>query len=239
MSGHSKWATIHRKKGLLDEERGKIFRKIAKEIYVAARMTDGNPDHNPALRAVIEKAKSNNMPKDNIQKTIDKAIGNVDGVSYENIRYEGYAQGGVAIMVDTLTDNKNRTASMVRSTFTKNGGNLGTDGSVSYLFERKGVIAIERIIDEDTAMLLSLDNGALDFISTLDSYIIYTDPKDFLNIKEVFEQNGVNDFLTSEITYIATNEVTLDDDTKQKVLNLVSSLEELDDVQEVYYNLSE
>ena len=142
MSGHSKWATIHRKKGLIDAQRGKVFQKLAKEIYVAARGTNGDIDMNPSLRAVVEKAKSNNMPKDNIQKAIDKAVGGGSGEEYESIRYEGYAAGGVAIMVDCLTDNRNRSAMLVRSTLTKHGGNLGTDGSVSYLFKRKGVFMI-------------------------------------------------------------------------------------------------
>ena len=148
MSGHSKWATIHRKKGELDAQRGKLFQKIAKEIYVAAKGTNGDPDSNPALRAVIEKARGNNMPKDNIQKAIDKSVGGQGGEDYEQIRYEGYASGGVALMIDCLTDNRNRTAMLVRSTLTKRGGNLGTDGSVSYLFARKGVIVIDKTITE-------------------------------------------------------------------------------------------
>ena len=143
MSGHSKWATIHRKKGLIDAERGKIFQKLAKEIAVAAKGTNGDPDMNPGLRMVIEKARSNNMPKDNIEKAINKAIGNAGDVNYDSIRYEGYAPHGIALMVDCLTDNKNRTAMLVRSTLTKHGGNLGTDGSVSYMFKRLGVIEIE------------------------------------------------------------------------------------------------
>jgi len=238
MSGHSKWATIHRKKGLLDAERGQLFRKLAKEIYVAARGTDGNPDNNPSLRAVIEKAKSNNMPKDNIQKTIDKAIGNIDGVSYETLRYEGYGAGGVAVMVDCLTDNKNRTASMVRSAFTKNDGNLGTDGSVSYMFTRKGVIVIEKIIDEDTAMMTALDNGAEDFVVNDDSFEIYTDTESFIKVKDAFVELGVNDFITSEITFVANNDIELNDEQAEKVNNLIEALNELDDVQNVYHNLA-
>ena len=146
MSGHSKWATIHRKKGLLDAERGKIFQKIARELYVAAKGTNGDPADNPNLRLVVEKAKSNNMPKDNIQKAIDKAVKSAGGEDYESVRYEGYGPNGVAFMVDCLTDNRNRTAMLVRSTFTKRGGNLGTDGSVSYLFNKKGIININDAI---------------------------------------------------------------------------------------------
>src|SRR5574344_1377807 len=155
MSGHSKWATIHKKKGEADAQRGKVFQKIAKEIYVAAKGTNGNPDDNPNLRAVLEKAKSNNMPKDNIEKAIAKAVGSGASENYESVRYEGYGPGGVAIMIDCLTDNRNRTAMLVRSTLTKRNGNLGTDGSVSYLFERKGVIVTDKSISEDDAMMVS------------------------------------------------------------------------------------
>ena len=239
MSGHSKWAKIHRAKGAADQERGKLFQKIAKELYVAARGTDGNIDTNPSLRMVVEKAKSNNMPKDKIKAAIDKATKSAGGEDYEQIRYEGYGPSGVAFMVDCLTDNRNRTASFVRSTFTKRGGNLGTDGSVSYLFERRGVIVTDKIIDEDTAMMVALDNGALDFIVEDDTYLIYTEVNDFVKVKEALEEAGVKEFLTSEITYVASNEIELDEEAKEKVLGLVEALEDLDDVQNVYYNLSE
>lgn len=237
MSGHSKWATIHRKKGELDAARGKIFQKIAKEIYVAAKGTNGDPDSNPALRAVIEKARGNNMPKENIQKAIDKAIGTGDAENYEQVRYEGYASGGVALMIDCLTDNRNRTAMLVRSTLTKKGGNLGTDGSVSYLFERKGVIVIDKKLDEDTIMLTALDNGAVDVVVNDDSYEIYTTTDSFLKVKDALEILGVKEFITSEITFIAKNTINLDDETKEKVLELVEQLDDLDDVQNVYHNL--
>ena len=237
MSGHSKWATIHRKKGELDAARGKIFQKIAKEIYVAAKGTNGDPDSNPALRAVIEKARGNNMPKENIQKAIDKAVGNGDAENYEQVRYEGYAYGGVALMIDCLTDNRNRTAMLVRSTLTKKGGNLGTDGSVSYLFERKGVIVIDKELDEDTIMLTSLDNGAIDVVVNDYSYEIYTTTDSFLKVKDALEELGVKEFITSEITFVAKNTISLDDDTKEKVLELVEQLDDLDDVQNVYHNL--
>lgn len=238
MSGHSKWATIHRKKGELDAARGKVFQKLAKEIYVAARGTNGDPLSNPGLRAVIEKARGSNMPKDNIQKAIDKAVGNNDGESYEKIRYEGYGPSGVAIMIDCLTDNRNRTAMLVRSTLTKRGGNLGTDGSVSYLFERKGVIVIDKVLDEDTVMMTALDNGALDVITNEDSYEIYTSPEDFLKVKDALVELGVNEFLTSEITFVPKNSIELDDEASEKVMTLVEQLEDIDDVQNVYHNLS-
>ena len=240
MSGNSKWATIHRKKGLIDAERGKIFQKLAKEIYVAAKGTNGDPEANPSLRMVIEKCRSQNMPKDNIQKAIDKAVGASGGEDFESIRYEGYGPNGIAFMVDCLTDNRNRTASLVRAAFTKRGGNLGTDGSVSYMFNRKGIIVIEKTVDEDELMMTVLDNGALDLIVNDDSYEIYTTPDTFIAVKEAMEAMGITEFLTSEITYIADNEITLDDpEAKEKVLKLVEALEDIDDVQDVYNNLCE
>ncbi len=238
MSGHSKWATIHRKKGLIDAERGKVFQKIAKEIYVAARGTNGDIDMNPSLRAVVEKARSNNMPKDNIEKAIQKAVGATDGENYEAIRYEGYASGGVAIMVDCLTDNRNRAAMLVRSTLTKRGGNLGTDGSVSYMFSRKGVIVIENKYDFDKVMDIAITNDALDITDDGDVYTILTNPSDFIKVKEALEQGGITDFITSEVTYVADNLIELDDEKKEKVLDLVEALEDIDDVQNVYHNMS-
>lgn len=239
MSGHSKWATIHRKKGLLDAARGKVFQKLAKEIMVAAKGGSPDPSQNAALRLVIDKAKAQNMPKDNIQKAIDKASGNMDGANYESVRYEGYGHGGVAVMVDCLTDNRNRTASMVRSSFTKAGGNLGTDGSVSYMFERRGSIVIPADYDEETMMMAALDAGALDFEKLEDNYMITTDQTSFVAVKEALEENGVKEFLECELTYIPNMEVELDEEGTEKVMKLVETLEDLDDVQDVYYNLKE
>lgn len=237
MSGHSKWATIHRKKGLIDAERGKIFQKIAKEIQVAAKGTNGDPDMNPGLRMVIEKARSNNMPKDNIQKAIDKAIGNNSDVNFESIRYEGYAPHGIAVMIDCLTDNKNRTAMLVRSTLTKRGGNLGTDGSVSYLFKRLGVIEIEANNNFDTVMDIAIGADCLDVVDNGDCYTILTEPDNFLNVKGSFENNGITDFLKSEVTYVASNKIALNDEDTEKVMNLIEALENIDDVSDVYHNL--
>ncbi len=239
MSGHSKWATIHRKKGLIDAARGKVFQKLAKEIFVAAKQGTPDPDQNAALRLVVDKAKAQNMPKDNIQKAIDKAKGTSEGENYESIRYEGYGHGGVAFMVDCLTDNKNRTASFVRSAFTKAGGNLGTDGSVSYMFERRGSIVIPGEYDEDEMMMTSLDAGALDFESGEDTYEITTDQESFTKVKEALENAGVKEFLECELTYIPNMEITLDEEGAEKVHNLADTLEDLDDVQNVYYNLKE
>ena len=237
MSGHSKWATIHRKKGLIDAERGKIFQKIAKEIMVAARGTNGDIETNASLRAVVEKARSNNMPKDNIQKAIDKAIGAGGDVNFESIRYEGYAAGGVAIMVDCLTDNRNRTAMLVRSTLTKHGGNLGTDGSVSYMFKRLGVIELENKYDFDKIMDIAISSDAQDVLDDDGVYTIYTDPSDFIKVKEALESEGINDFLTSEITYVADNKIHLDEEKSEKVMNLIEALSDIDDVSEVYHNM--
>ena len=237
MSGHSKWATIHRKKGELDQQRGKVFQKIAKEIYVAARGTNGDPNSNASLRAVLEKARANNMPKDNIEKAIQKAVGGAGDENYESVRYEGYAPGGVAIMIDCLTDNRNRTAMMVRSTLTKKGGNLGTDGSVSYLFERKGVITIPKTIDEDTVMMTALDNGALDVITEDEDYLIYTKSEDLLSVKDALTEAGVEEFTTCETSFVPNNEIELDEETSNKVMELVEQLEEIDDVQDVYHNM--
>ena len=239
MSGHSKWATIHRKKGLLDQQRGKVFQKLAKEIMVAAKGGSPDPSLNAALRLAVDKAKAQNMPKDNIQKAIEKATGGSDGANYENVRYEGYGHGGVAFMVDCLTDNRNRTASQVRSAFTKAGGNLGTDGSVSYMFERRGSIVIPEEYDEDEMMMTSLDAGALDFEKVENTYLISTDQSSFTAVRDALEENGVKEFLECELTYVPTMEVELDEEGTEKVLNLVETLEDLDDVQDVYYNLKE
>ena len=239
MSGHSKWATIHRKKGLIDAARGKIFQKLAKEIYVAAK--SGTPDitQNAALRMVVEKAKAANMPKDNIEKAIDKAKNASASENYDFIRYEGYGNGGVAIMVDCLTDNKNRTASFVRSAFTKHGGNLGTDGSVSYIFEKKGLIEVPNKFNEDDVTMEALENGALDVEVLDESFYITTDQESFIKVKEALEKIGVDEFLTSEVTFVPNMEVDLNEEGKEKVHKLLETLEEIDDVQDVYCNLNE
>ena len=239
MSGHSKWATIHRKKGLLDAARGKVFQKLAKEIMVAAKGGSPDPQTNAALRLAVDKAKAQNMPKENIQKAIEKATGTTEGANYENVRYEGYGPNGVAFMVDCLTDNRNRTASQVRSSFTKAGGNLGTDGSVSYMFERRGSIVIPGEYDEEEMMMTSLDAGALDFEAVDNTYIITTAQDTFTAVKEALENANVKEFLECELTYIPNMEVELDEELSEKVHNLVETLEDLDDVQDVYYNLKE
>lgn len=237
MSGHSKWSTIKRKKGAIDSERSKVFQKLAKELYVAAKGGEANPDNNPQLRMVVEKAKAENMPKSNIESAINKAKNQGVGENYEHIRYEGYGPGGIALMIDCLTDNKNRTAGFVRSTLTKRGGNLGTDGSVSYLFERKGVIVLDKEYNEDKLMEDILELDILDFIVEEDSFIIYTDASNFIEVKDALEKKGYNNFLISEVTFVPNNYMSLDDESAEKVINLVEALTDLDDVQAVYHNL--
>lgn len=237
MSGHSKWSTIKRKKGAIDAERSKVFQKLAKEIYVAAKSGDADPVNNASLRMVIEKAKSQNMPKTNIESAINKAKNKNDGDNFESITYEGYGPNGIAIMIECLTDNKNRTASFVRSTLTKRGGNLGTDGSVSYLFKRKGLIILDKEYLEDRLMEDVLELDIDDFVTEEDGYEITTNPDSFLGVKESLEEKGYDKFILSEVTFIPDNYISLDEDAKEKVLNLIDALEEIEDVQNVYHNL--
>lgn len=237
MSGHSKWSTIKRKKGAIDAERSKIFQKLAKELYVAAKTGDPNPENNPSLRMVVEKAKAENMPKANIESAINKAKNKGEDENYEAVRYEGYGPNGIAIMIDCLTDNKNRTAGFVRSTLTKRGGNLGTDGSVSYLFQRKGVLVLEKEYDEDKLMEDVLNMNIIDFIVEDDSYIIYTDPNDFITVKDDLINCGYNKFIMSEVTFVPNSYILLAPEEMEKVFNLIDALNDLDDVQAVYHNL--
>ena len=239
MSGHSKWSTIKRKKGEIDAARSKVFQKLAKELYVASKGGDKDPLNNPALRMVVDKAKAENMPKDRIQAAIDKAHSSGNSENYEFVRYEGYAPHGVAVMVDCLTDNKNRTAGDVRSTFTKRGGNLGTDGSVSYMFDRKGIIVLPKTYDEDMLMTLALDNDCLDFVVNDDSYEIYTSYEDFIKMNNVLNENNITEFIMNETRYIPQNYISLNDEEKEKIYNLIETLEDLDDVQDVYHNMEE
>ena len=237
MSGHSKWSTIKRKKGAIDAERGKVFAKLAKEIYVAAKSGDPDPINNASLRMVIEKAKAENMPKSNIQNAIDKAKQKGSGENYESVRYEGYGPSGIAIMIDCLTDNRNRTASFVRSTLTKRGGNLGTDGSVSYLFKRKGIILLDKKYDEEKLMEDVLELDIDDFVSNDDNYEITTEPNQFLAVKDGLISKGYDEFIMSEVSYVPDNYMSLDEEVTEKALSLIEALEDIDDVQAVYHNL--
>ena len=236
MSGHSKWSTIKRKKGAIDAARSKVFQKLAKELYVAAKSGDPDPANNAALRMVVEKAKAENMPKANIESAISKAANKSGGENYENIRYEGYGPSGIAIMIDCLTDNKNRTAGFVRSTLTKKNGNLGTDGSVSYMFKRKGVIVLENVYEEEKIMedILSLDILDMEIDEDI---TIYTEADKFLNVKEELDNLGYDKYIMSEVTYVPDNYMALDEESTEKVLSLIEALEDIDDVQNVYHNL--
>ena len=236
MSGHSKWSTIKRKKGAIDAERSKIFQKLAKELYVAAKSGDPDPINNAQLRMVIEKAKASNMPKSNIESAIAKAMNKNNSENYEEVRYEGYGPAGIAIMVDCLTDNKNRTASFVRRTFIKKYGTLGRDGSVSYMFKRKGLIVLEHVYEEDKFLEEVLNLPVLDVLYE-DDIIIYTKPEDFITVKEKLEKIGYDKFITSEVTFIPDNYIKLNDEEEEKVLSLIETLEDIDDVQNVYHNL--
>ncbi len=238
MSGHSKWHNIQAKKGKADAKRGAIFTKIGREIAIAVRDGGANPESNGKLRDIIAKAKANNMPNDNIQRSIKKASGELGDVVYEQITYEGYAPGGVAVIVDTITDNRNRTVSDVRHCFAKNGGNLGNAGSVSFMFDEKGVLVVERTpgSDEDEMMMLALDAGAEDMKAEEDVYEIYTAPADFSAVREALEKQGLT-FLTAEVDKLPQNTVSIDDpDTLKSIQKLLDMLEDNDDVQNVYHN---
>ncbi len=238
MSGHSKWHNIQAKKGKTDAARGKIFTKIGREIAIAVREGGANPESNSKLKDIIAKAKANNMPNDNIQRSIKKAAGEGSNATYEEITYEGYAPGGVAIIAQIVTDNRNRTSSDVRHIFDKNGGSLGTPGSVSYMFDNKGVIVIEREpgMDEDEMMMTALDAGAEDVKVDEDAFEIITAPNDFSSVREKLESAGFA-FLSADKQMIPQNTVSISDpDTLTKVQRLLDMLEDNDDVSEVYHN---
>lgn len=236
MAGHSKWANIQHRKKAVDAKRGKIFTRINRELVVAAREGGGDPDSNPRLRLAMDKANAANMPKDNIERAIKKATGDLEGISYEEIRYEGYAQGGVAVMVDCMTDNRNRTVAEVRHAFTKYGGNLGTDGSVAYLFDKIGVLNFAPGTSEEDVMEVALDAGADDIVSEPDGSIeVITDPDAFSAVVAAMETAGLQPE-NAEITMRASTEVTLDAETGEKVLRFLDMLEDLDDTQDVYSN---
>ena len=236
MSGHSKWSTIKRKKGAIDAARSKVFQKLAKELYVAAKAGDPDPNNNAQLRMVVEKAKAENMPKANIESAIAKAASKGSGENYDSIRYEGYGPGGIALMIDCLTDNKNRTAGFVRSTLTKKNGNLGTDGSVSYMFKRKGVIVLENVYEEEKVMedVLSLDILDMEIDEDI---TIYTEADKFISVKEELYNLGYDKYIMSDVTFVPDNYIALDDETTEKMVGLIEALEDIDDVQNVYHNM--
>ena len=237
MAGHSKWANIKHRKGAQDAKRGKIFTKCIREISVAAKGSGGgDPANNPSLRSAIDKALSANMKRDTIDNTIKKAIGALDGVVYEAVRYEGYGPGGTAVMVNCLTDNRNRTVADVRHAFSKAGGNLGTDGSVAYLFRKVGIISFSEVVDEDVLMEAAMEAGADDVVTNDDGSIdIFTTPEEYLTVKDGLLAAG---FVpeNAEVTMHADVKTELDSEAAEKMLKLIDRLEDLDDVQDVYSN---
>ncbi len=236
MSGHSKWASIKHKKGKTDTARGKAFSKLIRLITVAARQGGGNPDNNPRLRDAVLKAREINMPADNIEKAIKKGTGELEGVSIEEATYEGYGPGGVAVMIDATTDNRNRTTAEIRHLFSKLGGNLGESGSVSWIFERKGLISFDKeSVNEDDLTMLAIDAGADDIRTSESTIDIVTSPNDYERIKNLIDENKIP-YINAELTMVPKTTIHLEGKQAQQMLNLIDGLEELDDVQEVYAN---
>lgn len=236
MSGHSKWATIKHKKGALDAKRGKIFTRLIKEITIAAKLGGGDPDGNPRLRGAVAAAKAENMPSDNIKRAIQRGTGELEGVSYEEITYEGYGPGGVAIIVDVLTDNKNRAVSEVRHAFSKNGGNLGAEGAVSWMFTTKGVITVPKsAASEEKLTEIVLEAGAEDLSDQGENWEILTDPKDFEAVTNALKAAGLTPE-TAEVTKIASTYTKLEGSQANAMIRLLETLEDLDDTQNVYSN---
>ena len=236
MSGHSKWASIKHKKGAADAKRGRLFTKLIREITVAAREAGGNPDINARLRTAIQRANDANMPKDNIEKAIKKGTGELPGVTYESCMFEGYGPAGVAIMVETLTDNKNRTTAEVRNIFSKRGGNMAGSGSVAWIFTAKGYILIKKeAIGEEELFSVSVDAGAEDIKTSDKNYEIFCDPKDFENVKNAITAKGI-EWENADLTMVPNSTIKLSGSQAKQVLALVEALEEHDDVQKVHAN---
>jgi YebC/PmpR family DNA-binding regulatory protein len=238
MSGHSHWATIKHKKGAIDAKRGKLFSKLSRAIIIAARHGGGDPEMNLKLRYAIDKARQVSMPKDNIERAVKRGTGEVEGLTFEEILYEGYGPGGVAVLVEVLTDNRNRTASEVRKIFERSGGKLGSAGCVGYLFERKGVFSIEAsAVDEDTLMGIALDAGADDLKRSGSTFDITCDPGVFNKVQEALQKNNLTP-VHSEISQVAKAPVDVDAETGKKVLRLMEALDDQDDAQNVYSNVN-
>ena len=237
MSGHSKWATTKRRKSAVDAKRGKIFTKLVKEITIAAREGGGDPDTNPRLRTAITNAKSASMPQDNIDRAVLRGTGQLEGVSYEASSYEGYGPGGVAVMIEVLTDNRNRAIAEVRYILSKHGGTLGERGCVSYLFDKKGLIVVEKSdeVDEDELFMLAVDAGAEDMASEDDRYEITTDIESFHNVHRALEDAGI-EMAVSDLTMIPQTTVAVEGKQAEQVLRLMEALEDSDDIQNVYAN---
>ena len=237
MSGHSKWANIKHRKGKMDSIRGKVTTKLAREITIAVKMGGADPIGNTKLKLALQKAKSNNIPKENVQRAIQKGLGSADGKAYEEITYEGYGIAGVAVMVEALTDNRNRTAADVRHVFSKYGGNLGETGCVGWMFHRKGLFVVNKTegISEDELMEMVLEAGAEDIVDVDDSFEIYTDPADFEAVEQVLQEKNIT-VVSSEISMIPDTEVELSVEDALKMEKLIDALEDLDDVQDVFSN---
>ena len=236
MAGHSKWANIQHRKKAQDAKRGKLFTRLIREVTVAARQGGGDPDANPRLRLALDKANAGNVPKDTIERAIKKATGELEGVDYEEIRYEGYAPGGVAVMVECVTDNRNRTVSDVRHAFTKHGGTLGTDGSVAYLFEKMGVITFAPGVDEDAVMEVALEAGADDVVVDDDGSVeVLTSVDQFADVEQAMSLASL-EAVESEITMRPSTTVDLNVEDGQKIVKFLDVLEDLDDTQQVYSN---
>lgn len=236
MSGHSKWSTIKRKKGKADAERGRLFTKLIKEITVAARFGGGDPESNPRLRTAVLNAKSNSMPADNIKRAIQKGTGELEGTSYDEITYEGYGPGGVAVMVEVVTDNKNRTVAEIRHLFSKYGGNLGESGSVGWIFTKKGLIEVETAkANEDTLLELALEHGASDMTTEGDLFEITTPPELFEAVRAALESKGIP-MASAEITLIPSTSVRIEGKHAESMIKLYEALEDHDDIQKAYAN---
>ena len=236
MAGHSKWANIQHRKGRQDEKRGRIWTRIIREIMVAARQGGGDLTANPRLRLAVDKAKAANMPADNIKRNIDKATGNLDGVTYEEIRYEGYGIGGAAIIVDTMTDNRVRTVAEVRHAFSKHGGNMGTEGSVAFQFKNVGQILFAPGTDEEKVMEIALEAGAVDVITDDEGGIeVLTAPGDFEAVRDALQAAGLTPDM-AEVTMRPENTIALEGDDAARMQKLLDMIEDLDDVQDVYHN---
>jgi YebC/PmpR family DNA-binding regulatory protein len=238
MSGHSKWSTIKRKKGAVDAKRGQAFTRLIKEVTIAARMGGGNPEGNPRLRTAVAAAKAENMPKDNIERAIKKGTGELEGVNYEEFTYEGYGPAGVAVYVEIMTDNKNRTAADVRHIFSKNNGNLGENGCVAWMFEKKGTFVYDKSeVDEEKLMEYVLDAGAEDISEEDSTWVVMTDHKDFYSVKEAIDKiDALPSCTVAEITMIPQNTVKVAGKEVEQVLRLMDALEECEDVQNAYAN---
>ena len=236
MSGHSKWSSIKHKKAATDAKRGKIFTRVIKEITVAARMGGGDIEANPRLRTAVQAAKAENMPKDNIERAIKKGTGELEGINYEESTYEGYGPGGAAVLVESLTDNKNRTVADIRSIFGKNGGNLGENGCVAWMFDKKGYIVVESsAVDEDTLMETALEAGAEDIREDDSNFEVITEPGDFEAIKEAIDTASIP-YIDAEVTMLPQNTTNLAGKEAEQMVRLMEMLEDCDDVQKVYTN---